>query len=293
MLFSNSVELLALKPQRIEGVQKVSGHNQRGKHGEHDTQRQRLGEALHAPRTQYQQDCCRDQGCDIAVDNGGKRLVKARLHRIADGLARCKLLPDTGENNYIGIHRHAYGQNDARNAGQGQSHVKAVQKQHHQRHIHQQADGRRHAGQQIHRDHENNHDKQADGPRLQARVDSLNPQLGSHHLGMQLLQLQPQAADADGGRKALRSLEGLHGGNLCAAVRDDRFYIGSADDCAIIIDSQSLSLVKGPLGGLGELFLSLVGHGQIHRVHRSQLVVYGACTGILHIRALQHDGTVL
>ena len=55
-------------------------------------------------------------------------------------------------------------------------------------------------------------------------VNGLNPQLRPHHFGVQLLQLQFQAADADGGSQALSPLVGLHGRDLGIAVRDNHSW---------------------------------------------------------------------
>ena len=110
---------------------------------------------------------------------------------------------------------------------------------------------------------------------------------------MQFLQLQLQAADADGGCQVLRPFIRLHGGNLGAAVGDDRVHPGSADDVSVIINRQGLILVKGPLCDFREFLRALVRHGQAHRELGAHVGLEAASAGFLHIRALHLDGTVL
>ena len=109
---------------------------------------------------------------------------------------------------------------------------------------------------------------------------------------MQLLQLQLQAADADGGCQVLSPFIRLHGGNLGPAVRDDRVHIRRAYDAPVIIDGQGFAPLFGPGGDLGELLRALRRHHHAHRELRAHAGLYGARAGLLYIRPLYYNGAV-
>ena len=115
-LFPHPVELFALKSQGIERVQQISGHHQSREHGKHNAKRQGLCKALHCAGPQQEQYARGDQRGDVAVDDGGKRLVKTDFYRVAHSLARCQFFADTCKDNHICVHRHTDGQDDARHA---------------------------------------------------------------------------------------------------------------------------------------------------------------------------------
>ena len=126
MLLTNTVELLALQSQGVESIQQIPGHHQGSEHGKHYTQRQCLRKAFHRTGSQQKQYAGGDQSGNITVDDGGKRFVKADLDGIAHSLARSQFFADTRKNDHICVHCHTDGQDNARHAGQGQCHVKAV-----------------------------------------------------------------------------------------------------------------------------------------------------------------------
>ena len=64
-----SKKLFTLKPYRIEGIQNQSGDYQSGKHGNHNTKRQRLCKALYGTGAHKAQHGSRNKCCNITIDD--------------------------------------------------------------------------------------------------------------------------------------------------------------------------------------------------------------------------------
>ena len=76
-LFADAVELLVPETETIEDVHQESGPKQGCDHGQDDTDGQCVGEALDGTGAQDCQNCRRDQGGHVAVDDSGKSFVVA------------------------------------------------------------------------------------------------------------------------------------------------------------------------------------------------------------------------
>ena len=79
---------------------------------------------LHGPRSELVQDRRRHEHGDVGVDDGPEGAGEAGVDRGAHRLARAQLFADPLEDQDIGVHRHADGQHDPRDAGQRQRGVK-------------------------------------------------------------------------------------------------------------------------------------------------------------------------
>ena len=86
-----------------------------------------MGKALDRSGALQAQDNRRNQRGDVAVQNSGQRLLEACLNGALYRLACADFLPDTGEDNDIGIHGHTDTQNDTCDTRQGQGNLKCVQ----------------------------------------------------------------------------------------------------------------------------------------------------------------------
>ena len=75
-LFHTAVYFRSTDTDGIERVHDQSCHHKRRKHGYHDTKSQCLGKSFHRAAAAQPEHCRRDQGRDVAVQNGGHRLVK-------------------------------------------------------------------------------------------------------------------------------------------------------------------------------------------------------------------------
>ena len=284
-----AVKLLIMDSQPVKGVHQAPGHKQGRKHGNHDTEGQRLGEAAHRSGTEEAQDGGRDQGGHIAVDDGGQGLLEADLHGRLHRLSGSDLFPDPGEDDHVRVHGHADGQDNAGHAGKGQGDVKAVQKEYHELHVQPQGKRACQAGDPVHRDHEDHDDRHADGSGEQALFNRLASQLRAYHVGTKLLQLQAQSPDADGGSQVLRFLKGSHARDHRLAVRDGIVYRRGADHLAVIDDVDDIVRGRRRLGGLRELLRPLLRHGQLdHRGLVSHGVGLIARLRVRDIRSVQH-----
>ena len=105
---------------------------------------------------------------------------------------------------------------------------------------------------------------------------------------MQLLELELQSADPDGGSELPGLLEGEASRDLRLSVREGCPHRGSADDLVVIIDSQALSLLVCLCGCFRKLLGSFLCHGQ---VNANLCVLHGisegACLSVLHVRSVQ------
>ena len=122
-----SVELRILKAHCIQGIQSAFGDEQRCEHGKHDTDSQGACEALNRTGTAEVQDCCCDQGGDVAIQNCGQCLGETSLDRGFYAVSKTNLLLDTGEDDNICIHCHTNGKDDTSHARKGQGNIKCSQ----------------------------------------------------------------------------------------------------------------------------------------------------------------------
>ena len=77
--------------------------------------------------TEEVQDCCCDQGGDIAIQNCGQCLGETSLDRGFYAVSKTNLLLDTGEDDNIRIHCHTNGKDDTSHARKGQGNIKCSQ----------------------------------------------------------------------------------------------------------------------------------------------------------------------
>ena len=81
---------------------------------------------------------------------------------VAHALALHHLLLHAGEDDDVGVYRHADAQDDTRDARQGQRHVKCIQDHQHDARVDEEGKAGRKTREQVHKAHEHEHEGKAD-----------------------------------------------------------------------------------------------------------------------------------
>ena len=266
--------------QRIEDIHQCPGHEKRREHGQNDTDGQRLGKTLDGTGAQEEQDRGCDQGSHVTVDDSGQSLVKTDTDRAFYVGSGGYFFTDTCENNNIRVNCHTDGQQDTRDAGQGQGHVKAVQDKGDQDDIDSQCHAGQETGQQVHDDHEDCYGGETDQTCRLGGLDGVLSQLGTDDLGTEPGQLDLQSADSDGGSQGPGRFDGFFTLNDGAAVGNDRVYLGNADELAIIVNTDGLAFFVCPCSRFRELLGTFIRKGQLD----NDLLVVHVVSGIARFR---------
>ncbi len=117
---------------------------ERGEHRGRDARDERHREAADEARADDEEDHAREDGRDVAVEDRREGALVARHHGREAGPARLHLLARALVDEDVGVHRHADGEQQARDAGQRQhrqAHQRAAGERRVARHLREQARG--------------------------------------------------------------------------------------------------------------------------------------------------------
>jgi hypothetical protein len=151
-----------------------------GDHGADHADAQGDREAADLLRADIGQHEADDQVGHIAVDDGGQGLLVAQPHAGAEIDALAEFLADALVDQHIGVHRHAEGEDDAGDAGQGQRGAGQGEGPDDHRAVGQRSadDGDR-AVAEVVEDHEPADDHERDQAGVEATAEVVRTQLGA------------------------------------------------------------------------------------------------------------------
>ena len=122
------VKLLISDAYCIERIDDQPRDDQCGEHGYHDTQSQCLRKSSYCSASSEPQHCCRDQGCNVSVNNCGHSFMESGFQRTVYGSPRCQFFFHTGKDDNIRIDRHTDTKDNTRDTRKGQCYIKGIQK---------------------------------------------------------------------------------------------------------------------------------------------------------------------
>ena len=96
------------------------GHVDRGKDIGNQTNDQGDGKAADGARSEEAQEGGGNDGGDVRVDDGPEGIVETGIHRRGRGFAVADFFADPLKDQHVGVHAHADGKDDARDAREGQ-----------------------------------------------------------------------------------------------------------------------------------------------------------------------------
>ena len=137
-----------------------AGGKQRGEERGDDADAQHDGEALDLGRGGVAQHEAGDQGGDVGVENGRQRLAKALADRRAEFRPGVLLFADALEDQHVGVHRHADGQHQPRDARQREGRLDHGHDAQDDDHVRQQREVGHQAGEEVVDRHEDRHGDQ-------------------------------------------------------------------------------------------------------------------------------------
>jgi hypothetical protein len=121
-----------------------------------------------------------DERGDVGVHDGPERLVEAGGHGSARRLGRAQLLADALEDDHVGVHGHAHGEHDARDAGQRERRFEHRHDAREQQQVGEQRAARVDAREPVVADGEHHHHDQAEDRGAHSPGDRVRAQRRPH-----------------------------------------------------------------------------------------------------------------
>ena len=290
---SLSIELFICCAEGVSDVHEKSCHEESREHGYDDTDRQCIRKALDRAGSQDRENCCRDQSCDVSVDDRGESFIKAALNCHLNVLACAQFFANTRENDNVRVNCHTDGEQDTCDTGQSQGDIKRVDDDRNDQNIDAERNTCAHAGQPVDHAHEECYQREAQYTCCLTGSDRVLSELGAYDLGTQSLQFDLKSADTDIGGKALRLFDRTLAGDDRTAVCDRRLNSGNANKFAVVVDTDALAGRIGLGRRISKLLLAFVskckGNHDFLIVHIVGLI---AGFGFRHVRALQNSVAV-
>ena len=145
-----------------EVVEDQPRHEERGEETGQNTDAQRHSESLDRAGADAHQDDRSDEGGQIRVKYRRERLLITVVDGVHETFSAFELFPDTFEDQHVGVHRHADGQDDTGDARQGERRIERRHRTEDQHHVESKSDDRNHSGDAIVDAHEDGDQHQGD-----------------------------------------------------------------------------------------------------------------------------------
>src|SRR6267143_4544614 len=189
---SLDAEPFSLRLERERSIEDGTGHEERGEQVRQNADAQGDGEAADRAGPVPVQEDTRNQRGAMAVDDGVEGSLEAsrdgRLHRPA----MTQLLPDTLEDEYVGVHGHADGQCEACYSGERQRRMEISHRREENEQVQHQRQSRIDAGRAVVDQHEEHDDDRADEGGDHALADGVGAQRRADRAFLQNLHARRQ-----------------------------------------------------------------------------------------------------
>src|ERR1035441_6859395 len=193
-------------------------YEHRGEQVGRQTEAEGHRKSLHRTGSEQEQD---DGGHDrryVGVDNGCPSVSETLFHRRGRRLAMAQLLANTLEDQDVGVHAHADGEDHTRNSRQGQGGSAVAEESQQDNQVQDQAQVGVDAGGVVVEKHKDQHRDHADDRCPHTLADGIGAQRWSHRDLLQILDSRRQRAGAQRQRQVLGLLRTEGAGNAALIV---------------------------------------------------------------------------
>ena len=211
-----------------------------GEHADHDAEHEGRGEPLHRAGPDKEQDECGDERGEVAVDDGDERALVAAADGQAQRLAAASLLSDTLVDEHVRVDRHAKGQHQPRDAGQGHHRLQAGHGAEHQKQVEHERKVGDHAGGQVIDHHESHHEDGGHDAGADPGANAVLAELSAHGVVPFQLDVGREASGAKRGHQVVHFRPG-EGALDDSAAGDARLDGGRRVELLVEDDGQSLA----------------------------------------------------
>src|SRR5207302_6085811 len=160
----------------------------------HQAYNERNGETANWACSEHTQKCGRNDGSDVSIDNRQKGFVEAGINAARCGLTVAQFFADTLEDENVGVHTHADGQDDASDTGKRQDSAGHGEKRQENDQVEEQRQHRIAAGKPVINDHEEHHDDETEHGSLNAVADGVRSEGWAYRALLEVLNGSGQSA---------------------------------------------------------------------------------------------------
>ncbi len=210
-------------------------------HGGDDSERQRDREATHRPGAELVENGRHDDGGQVRVDDGQVGPLETGPDSLHGPQAEGEFLADALEDEHVGVHGHADGQHNARDARQGQCGPERGHAAHEQGQGAQEHSVGEHPGPAVAQGHDDHDRQRADEGGEDAAGDGSLPEGGAHRALFEHVDGRGEGAGTQGDGEVLRLFRGELAADAGRAPGDFFLNLGRAVDGAVNHDGQPLA----------------------------------------------------